>query len=403
MGWVRMLQQVPSRYPQFLKIACILLGLLVTGCQSFSFVKSGQARAWHLQERWCRSLSKEPSSYRLGVEMHSSVLRVKERLFVATQAGHVWALQEKDGGFLWKEALKNPIVQKPVYLPLGGEELVVVVDAAGIVSALAAQTGRVVWSYALPDPAAGYPIVQDQNVYLLSTQGVLVCLEGTTGKKRWEYERKAPSVVGSGIRVRGTSSPLVEQGFLYVGFPDGYVVKLETESGVEKWAREVITLEHPIAHIYAPVMLGNQLIISTHGAGVKSVTASTGEVRWTVEPKQTEKHVFLGQAVVDLRTQRAYVPTSPSGWLCLRADGTSCGDYSLPGKMPSAPQQLPWGLLWGVGDKGWVMTEEKSGSPLFLRAVLGGVAETPTVVANTLYEQSRYDRLCVYDLVLSSP
>lgn len=366
------------------------------GCQSTSFVTPRGTSSWHLQTGWCRLLASGRLPSEPNQEIHASALQVGERVFVGTQMGQVWALQKNDGGIVWRQDLPRAIAEQPVSIRLADRTLVVVADVTGTLSALAFGTGEVVWTYRLPDPVGGALVTQDSHLYVLSRRGYLASIDGNNGKERWHYERKA-LLEGPHIRVQASASPLFSRGFLYVGFPDGYMAQIEADSGEEKWLREIVNPNQPIAHIYTPVMLGEQLVVSTHGAGIWGLVPTTGEVRWFVEPREKKKPVFLGQPVVDLVSQQAYVPTSPGGWLCLRQDGTSCGRHVLPGEMSTTPRQTPWGLVWGLG-KGWALVEKEHGRTLLLRSVPGGLMETPSVFGHTLYEQSLRDRLCSYDV-----
>src|SRR5438045_9251249 len=70
-----------------------------------------------------------------------------------------------------------------------------------------------------------------------SQSETLFAIDRATGKWKWQYRRDAPP----GFTVRGTSTPVVQGGVVYMGFADGYLVALKLSDGAPKWQRNLST------------------------------------------------------------------------------------------------------------------------------------------------------------------
>lgn len=132
------------------------------------------------------------------------------------------------------------------------------------------------------------PVVVDGVMYTSGPWSVVYAIDARTGEQLWQYD---PEVDGSYARRaccdavnRGVR---VQDGAVYVGTLDGYLVALDAKTGKLKWKTDTIidrTRSYTITG--APSIAGNNVIIGNGGAeiGVRGyVTAldrETGELAW---------------------------------------------------------------------------------------------------------------------------
>ena len=100
----------------------------------------------------------------------------------------------------------------------------------GEVFCLSKDKGEVIWQYStsgevLAPPATNGDIVAVQNI-----DGRLTAIDLETGDFRWDYRSVVPN-----LSLRGTSQPSFNEGFLYVGFANGNLAKIEPRSGITQW------------------------------------------------------------------------------------------------------------------------------------------------------------------------
>ncbi|MCU0732970.1 MAG: PQQ-dependent dehydrogenase, methanol/ethanol family, partial [Hyphomonas sp.] len=132
------------------------------------------------------------------------------------------------------------------------------------------------------------PVVVDGVMYASGPWSVVYAIDARTGKQLWQYD---PEVDGAYARRaccdavnRGVK---VEDGIVYVGTLDGYLVALDAKTGTPKWKTDTIidrTRSYTITG--APSIAGSNVVIGNGGAelGVRGyVTAldrETGEIAW---------------------------------------------------------------------------------------------------------------------------
>ncbi|GAB6164588.1 hypothetical protein JCM19992_05880 [Thermostilla marina] len=164
-------------------------------------------------------------------------------LYVASQDGYVYALEERDGTLLWRYSTGSPIVEPPALI---GSELYVANQLGGI-HCIDADTGKPKWFaprilqfvaasetrvyavdklnlLAILDRATGtrideidvvsYPIrymnTQTDRIYLLTTSGLVQCLREVGAEQPTVHESFAPAPAEEGEALPATEQPPAE-------------------------------------------------------------------------------------------------------------------------------------------------------------------------------------------------
>ena len=106
----------------------------------------------------------------------------------------------------------------------------------GEVFCLSKETGEIFWKYASSGEVLSPPSSNGDIVAIQSVDGRLTAVDLETGKFRWDYRSVVPN-----LTLRGTSEPSFNEGFLYVGFSNGNLAKIEPRSGVIQWEIPITT------------------------------------------------------------------------------------------------------------------------------------------------------------------
>lgn len=106
----------------------------------------------------------------------------------------------------------------------------------GEVFCLSKETGEILWKYSSSGEVLSPPATNGDIVAIQSVDGRLTAVDLETGEYRWDYRSVVPN-----LTLRGTSEPSFNEGFLYVGFGNGNLAKIEPRSGVIQWEIPITT------------------------------------------------------------------------------------------------------------------------------------------------------------------
>tara|TARA_B100000900_G_scaffold392839_1_gene388727 strand:+ start:5579 stop:6709 length:1131 start_codon:yes stop_codon:yes gene_type:complete len=154
-----------------------------------------------------------------------------ENVFVFDSKGEIKAFSN-NGKRIWNKKLEIDI---STGITLSFNRLLLS-SSNGMVFCLSRDTGEVIWQYStlgevLSPPATNGDIVAIQNI-----DGRVTAIDFSSGDFRWNYRSVIPN-----LTLRGTSEPSFNEGFLYVGFANGNLAKIEPRSGVTQWEIPITT------------------------------------------------------------------------------------------------------------------------------------------------------------------
>lgn len=160
--------------------------------------------------------------------------------------GAIYAVDEKDGKFLWQYPTKKSITNSN---PVVVEGKVFVGDDSGIVYALDASTGKLIWQKQLEAYQIHSSPAYDNGVIYVGTEtedvggartgrGSYMCaLDAQDGKVLWQFESDWRSNEMPNL-IHGT--PAVLDGVVYFGSENGYFYALNKNDGSLIW-KKIIT------------------------------------------------------------------------------------------------------------------------------------------------------------------
>jgi outer membrane protein assembly factor BamB len=247
-------------------------------------------------------------------------------VYVASRDLNIYAVESATGKERWKfktgELLPHawgweyfqstPVIENDVLYVGAGD---------GVSYALQASDGRVLWKFKTNGRIRSTPVIHDKLVFVASYDGVLYVLDKTKGTLQWRYETEgahlksddfgwdrnaidATPVVTEGKLVLGSrdgslyavdiktkallwkftygatwciSSPLVQQGKVFVGWSDNKLFcAVDLQTGKEVWKYEAGD------YVYSsPVIAGNTVMVGSGDNKLYGFDATTGKVQWT--------------------------------------------------------------------------------------------------------------------------
>ena len=151
-----------------------------------------------------------------------------DSVYVANIKGQVSRYGLK-GGLAWSKKLA------PLSAGVGvGESLALVATSNGIVVALNSNDGTELWRkdvrgeiLAAPQASRGIAIVQTYD-------GRLIGMSAESGEQIWVYTSDTPV-----LTLRGTATPVIENGIVYTGFATGKLVAIDITNGDLIWDKPV--------------------------------------------------------------------------------------------------------------------------------------------------------------------
>lgn len=287
-----------------------------------------------LRVRWSRPLvSRIPFfSYKPQEFASAAVSSDGKLVYIGSSQKRLYAFHAVTGEVAWDRVFASSLSSHPLYLKegiVGPEALLILGDDTGLVSALEARGGQQRWSYRARGPVQTLPVVHGGLIYLTSNEGRIYALDVRTGSWRWQYERETPDA----FSIRGQAGPLIVDGKLFIGFPDGYLSCLNSETGEVIWNRQLSGESTRFADVDGtPAMLGDALIVSCYASGLFALEVKDGTTRWRNELEAA------GSFAVDPQNERVYAVSATQGIFCIDKKGrklwqqvmTGQGELSMP-------------------------------------------------------------------------
>jgi outer membrane protein assembly factor BamB len=239
-----------------------------------------------VQKLWSDSIGK--GSGKSGARMNPAV--VGDRLYVASVSGQVQALDASNGRSLWTRSVKK---MQWTGGPAANNDMVVVGALNGQVRAFSATDGSELWSVQLSSEIITAPTIGAKIVAVRSQDGRLYGLDPADGSRRWVYEQTVPI-----LSLRGNSSPVISNGFVYDGYDTGRLVAVRESDGAPAWTQVLASAEgrtevERLADSDGQLVLDNgELFAGSFHGQVAAFYADSGRPAWA-----RDLSTFAGLAV----------------------------------------------------------------------------------------------------------
>lgn len=263
--------------------------------------------------------------------------------------------------------------------------LIVVGSGKGEVLAFES-SGKPLWKVQLPGAVLAPPVIDGTLVAVRVGDGRIYGLDATDGKRRWVYQRSAPS-----LSLRSFSGMVLERGAIFAGFPGGRLVALAAATGNVGWdsvvalPRGTTELERVADVMGLPVVDGERVCAVAFQGRVACFDTQSGTTIWARDMSSI--------AGMDADHRGAYITDDKNAVVALdKSSGASLWKQDkLFGRGLSAP--LAFGRFVIVGDfEGHVhLLSREDGSFAARIATDGSAIGAPPVALdnNTILVQTR--------------
>lgn len=200
-----------------------------------------------------------------------------DSIYVASADGEVVSIDRNTGKEQWSVDLDVSISGGVgVYentLLLGGND--------GSVMQLNASDGTLNWTTRVNGEVLAPPQGNGRVVVAQSYEGRVQGLDFNTGEKLWVFNSNVPV-----LTVRGTSTPILSNNMVYVGFASGRVLSLESTTGAIAWEARVAIpqgrseIERIVDVDGTMLLVGKELYAASYQGRLVAIDVGSGRKMW---------------------------------------------------------------------------------------------------------------------------
>lgn len=318
-----------------------------------------------------------------------------DHIYAAARDGDVTAFDRKSGQVLWSvdlaelpanvdkrsARLSGGLVSRYGKLFLGSEN--------GVVYALNEADGAVLWQTTVPGEVVASPAVEDGRVVVLTTSGRLIALDTDEGKQQWTLSEEQPP-----LTLRSASAPVITNGAVLYGRADGKVGIALLSNGQpvrqSKVAdpRGATELDRMVDVDATPLIAGDELYAIAYNGQLMARKLMTGDEVWKRKYSGYRDLAVTGNAIV-LTDSRSHL------FAVDRRNGLELwSNTQLENRSVTAP--VIFGDYVVVGDvEGYLYWLDRTDGTIKAMQQLdsSGLYAAPLVDGDTLYVQSRGGKL----------
>ncbi|MGY3930770.1 WD40 domain-containing protein [Aeromonas encheleia] len=319
----------------------------------------------------------------------------EDHIYAAARDGDVTAFDRKSGQVLWSvdlaelpanvdkrsARLSGGLVSRYGKLFLGSEN--------GVVYALNEADGEVLWQTTVPGEVVASPAVEDGRVVVLTTSGRLIALDTDEGKQQWTLSEEQPP-----LTLRSASAPVITNGAVLYGRADGKVGIALLSNGQpvrqSKVAdpRGATELDRMVDVDATPLIAGDELYAIAYNGQLMARKLMTGDEVWKRKYSGYRDLAVTGNAIV-LTDSRSHL------FAVDRRNGLELwSNTQLENRSVTAP--VIFGDYVVVGDvEGYLYWLDRTDGTIKAMQQLdsSGLYAAPLVDGDTLYVQSRGGKL----------
>ncbi|HAT1595047.1 TPA: outer membrane protein assembly factor BamB [Legionella pneumophila] len=297
-------------------------------------------------------------------------------IYTADASGLVQAVSKKDGQIKWSTSLKNNIVSGPT---VAGGYLVVGTNASTLVL-LNQSDGKEIWQNKVSAEVLAPPALSHQKVIAKTIDGKVYAIDAVNGKQLWVADHGAPSLV-----LKASSSPIIVDDLVLVGFSDGKLDAFELQTGRLIWQRSIAygmgasDVERLVDIDSDPIISNNVAYLATYQGYVGALSLSNGQFIWR-KPASVYKNMLLSH------NNLYFTDSNDVLWSLNSNTGqVNWKQTSLKARGLTAPALVGGNLV--VGDKtGYLhILSTQTGELLGRSQLSGGVTVSPSVSGKNMY------------------
>lgn len=284
-----------------------VVSLTSVGCTQFSLKSTTAVKTeFKVQTQWIRPTVS--GDFKLHRKMNRmSPLVSEDLIFQGNNLGSFLALDRKSGRIKWRKEFKGGVEAGASLF----KNQIFVAANDGTVSSLNAKNGDQIWSFSSSSENVSIPVLDSTTglLYFQNSQNLVFCLEADTGRQVWVYSKPDNTL----MTIRGSSTPTVANGLVFVGFSEGSFVALNAKTGQVAW-EQVLNRNKKFKDVdaQAVVVSPTVVVVSGYDDRVYALTQNQGQIVWSYNAGSYSS--------VTLDEKFIYVSTSDSRFLKLNAE-----------------------------------------------------------------------------------
>lgn len=193
---------------------------------------------------------------------------MKQSIFILLFFTYVKVSCAQDS-LLWKFATGSAIFSSPII----SENILLFGSNDMNLYAVDKRSGELIWTYTTKGQVNSTPCAYKNKIIFNSTDGNVYSLEKNTGKLIWKFATKGEQRYD--LWDYHLSSPIVDEGIVYVGSGDGMIYAIDAESGNTIWFYRTNGIVHA-----SPVIKDNVLYIGSFDGFLYAIDSKKGKLLW---------------------------------------------------------------------------------------------------------------------------
>jgi len=317
------------------------------------------------------------------------------KIFSASRHGDVFAIDASTGKEIWNIDLSDSnkeggfFSSRPSALlaggPIAGMNKIFLGSENGKIYALDEKTGALIWQASIKGEIITAPAFDSGILVVNSASGIMQAYNATNGEQIWKIEQDVPA-----LTLRGISQPVIASGGVILGTGKGTINVYLLDKGQEGWATEIgeatgsTELERVIDVDSAPVIFGDKIYAISSRGNLAAIELKSGRVLWKRQ-YSSYRQIAVYQNTIYLTDLRGHV------YALDRLNGIErWSNLTLTNRNTTGPAVLDDYVV--VGDfEGYLHWLDQETGEIVARHVVdsSGIHTTPTVKDNIIYSQSR--------------
>jgi outer membrane protein assembly factor BamB len=210
-------------------------------------------------------------------------------VYVANSNGMVHAVNQKTGHLLWSKQLNYNIMSGPAvangYIALGTNRANVIL--------LRQSDGTIAHELTVSGDVLSTPVITHSKVIIKTIDGYLYAFDLKSGEKLWASEHGSP-----GLMLKASSSPVLMDKMVLVGFSDGKLDAIEATSGLLVWQRSIAYASgasdvERLVDIDADPIVRNKIVyLASYQGYVGALSLESGQFIWR-KPASVYKNMAI--------------------------------------------------------------------------------------------------------------
>lgn len=248
------------------------------------------------------------------------------RVYAMDTNSKVSAYDINDGDKFWSTDLEDDVDDEG---HIGGgmayeRERVYVATGYGVVFALNAANGEIVWSQNIKIPLRAAPTVRGGRVFIVTVENSLVTLDARDGSTLWTHSGAQETA-----SLLGNASPAVDSGIVVVPYTSGELYALRADTGRVLWQDNLVSIRRTdsvasLSQIRGRPLIDRGRVIAISHAGVMAaIDLRTGRRIWSRQIGGAESPWVAGEYVFTITNDNELIAVS-------RGDGKVLWVLGLP-------------------------------------------------------------------------